>query len=324
MRVLRYLATALALQAVWVPVQAQTAPARAPMRFIVPFPAGGSADLVARTVARGLGDTLGQQVVVDNRAGAGGTIGMGLLARAAPDGLTVGLGTISTLALAPSLFRNLAYDPETAFEPITLISESPFILAVNPAVPARTLAEFIDLARAQPGRFNYGSIGSGTMIHFAGEHFSRLTGIRTVHVPYKGAAPALVDLLAGQVQFMIDQVASFQLQNLQAGRLRALAIAGPVRLSPLPDVTTAREAGLADFELVTWFSLMAPRGMPPEALARIGTAARNVLGASELREVFREQGVEAHASSPRELADRMARDRVRWAAIIKATGFQLD
>ncbi len=298
--------------------------ARGSIRFIVPFPAGGSADLVSRIVARGLGEALGQQIVVDNRAGAGGTIGSTLLARSSPDGLNIGLGTVSTLALAPSLYRSLAYEPDAAFEPITLISEAPFLLVVNGAVPARTLGEFIELARSRPGQLNYSSIGSGTILHFAGEHFNRLANVQTVHVPYKGAAPALVDLLAGQVQFMIDQVASFQVQNLQSGRLRALAVTGPARLSALPDVPTAREAGLADFELVTWFSLMAPRGTSSEAIARLGAAARSTLAGAELRELFREQGLEPRPSTPRELAERIGRDRLRWAGIIRATGFQLD
>ncbi len=306
-----------------VPNATSSAVARS-LRFIVPFPAGGSADLVARTIARGMGDVLGQAVVVENRAGAGGMIGTAAVAHAAPDGLSFGLGTISTLALAPSLYRTLPYDPDTALEPIGLISESPFLVVVNGALPARTLGELIELARTRPGQLNYASIGSGTILHFAGELFNRLAATQIVHVPYKGAAPALVDLLAGQVQMMIDQIASFQAQNLQSGRLRALAVAGPNRLAQFPDVPTAREAGLADFELVTWFALIAPRGTPAEVINRLSQASRSTLAGAELRTLFREQGVEPQASTPRELADRIKRDRARWAVIIKQSGFQLD
>ena len=220
---------------------AQSWPSR-PLRLIVPFPAGGSADLLGRALARKMSEGLAQQVVVENRAGAGGTIGIGAVAKSPADGYTLGLGTVSTLGMAPVVRADPPYDSLAAFAPVSLVASAPFLLVVNGSVPAKSLAELVELARSRPGQLNFASIGEGTLQHFSGESFKSLTGTAMVHVPYKGVAPALVDLLAGQVQIMFDILASFQLQNIQSGKLRALAVLGPARIAQLPAVPTTAES----------------------------------------------------------------------------------
>src|SRR5262249_53403706 len=236
-------------------------PAR-PARLIVPFPAGGSTDLIGRSLAKKLGEGLAQPFIVENRAGAGGTIGLATLARSPADGYTPGLGTVSTLGMAPVVRANPPYDSLAAFAPVSLVASAPFIVVVNAQVPAKSLGELIALARANPGRYNFGSIGDGTLQHFAGESFKSLAKVEIVDVPYKGVAPVLVDLLAGQVQIGFDVLASFQAQNIQSGRLRALAVLGPGRTARLPSVPTAAEAGLPGIDVTAWFGLIAPKGTP--------------------------------------------------------------
>jgi tripartite-type tricarboxylate transporter receptor subunit TctC len=314
---------ALALCLVCGTALAQVYPSH-PVRLIVPFPAGGSADLIGRAAAKKMSEGLGQQVLVGNRAGAGGTIGTGAVAKSAADGYTLGLGTVSTLAMAPVVRANPPYDSLAAFAPVSLVASAPFIAVVNASVPAKSLAELIALAKAKPGGLNFASIGDGTLQHFTGESFKSLAGIDIVHVPYKGVAPALVDLLGGQVQIGFDILASFQLQNLQSGRLRALAVLGPARIAQLPAVPTAAEAGLAGLAATAWFGLIAPKGTPPEAVARLNAEVRRAVASAELREAIATQGLEPVADSPQEFAELIEREMARWAQLAKAKGFRIE
>jgi len=301
----------------------ETYPTR-PVRLIVPFPAGGSADLIGRTLAKKMSEGLGQQVVVENRAGAGGTMGAGALAKSPADGYTLGLGTVSTLAMAPVVRANPPYDSLAAFAPVSLVASAPFILVVNGSVQAGSLAELVALAKSKPGGLNFASIGDGTLQHFTGESFKSLAGVDIVHVPYKGVAPALVDLLAGQVQIGFDILASFQLQNLQSGKLRALAVLGPVRTAQLPSVPTAAEAGLPGLAATAWFGLIAPKGTPAEVLARLNTEVRKAVASVELSGAIATQGLDAAASSPQEFAELIDKEMARWAQVVKTSGFKAE
>jgi tripartite-type tricarboxylate transporter receptor subunit TctC len=302
---------------------AEDYPAR-PARLIVPFPAGGSTDLIGRSLAKKLGEGLGQPLIVENRAGAGGTIGLAALAKAPADGYTLGLGTVSTLGMAPVVRANPPYDSLAAFAPVSLVASAPFIVVVNANVPAKSLDELIALARANPGRYNFGSIGDGTLQHFAGESFKSLAKVEIVHVPYKGVAPVLVDLLAGQVQIGFDVLASFQAQNLQSGRLRALAVLGPSRVAQLPSVPTAAEAGLPGIDVTAWFGLIAPRGTPPEIIAKLNAEVRKAVASAELREAISTQGLEPAADSPQEFAGVIEREIARWAQVVRTSGFRVE
>ena len=302
---------------------AEDYPAR-PLRLIVPFPAGGSTDLIGRSLAKKLGEGLGQALIVENRAGAGGTIGLAALAKAPADGYALGLGTVSTLGMAPVVRANPPYDSLVAFAPVSLVASAPFIVVVNANVPAKSLAELIALARANPGRYNFGSIGDGTLQHFAGESFKSLARVEIVHVPYKGVAPVLVDLLAGQVQIGFDVLASFQAQNIQSGRLRALAVLGPSRVAQLPSVPTAAEAGLSGIDVTAWFGLIAPRGTPAEIIARLNAEVRKAVASAELRDAISTQGLEPAADSPQEFAGVIEREIARWAQVVKTSGFKVE
>jgi tripartite-type tricarboxylate transporter receptor subunit TctC len=302
---------------------AQNYPSR-PVRLVVPFPAGGSADLIGRAAAKKMSEGLGQQVVVENRAGAGGTIGAVAVARSPADGYTLGLGTVSTLAMAPVVRANPPYDSLAAFTPVSLVASAPFILVVNASVPAKSLAELVALAKAKPGGLNFASIGDGTLQHFTGESFKSLAGVDIVHVPYKGVAPALVDLLAGQVQIGFDILASFQLQNLQSGRLRALAVLGPARVAQLPSVPTAAEAGLPGLAATAWFGLIAPKGTPAEVVARLNGEVRKAVASAELRDAIATQGLEPAADSPQEFAELIEKEMARWAQVVKTSGFKAE
>ena len=302
---------------------AQAYPARPP-HLIVPFPAGGSTDLLGRALAKKLSEGLGQQVIVENRAGAGGTIGVSAVAKSGADGYTVGLGTVSTLGMAPVVRAHPPYQSLSDFAPISLVASAPLLLVVTASVPANSLAELIALARARPGRLNFASIGEGTLQHFTAEHFKALTGTEIVHVPYKGVAPALVDLLAGQVQMSFDVLASFQVQNIQSGRLRALAVAGPARIARLPAVPTMAEAGLPGFEVTAWFGLIAPAGTPREIVARLNAEVRKAVASTEMREAISAQGFEPSAGSPEEFAALIRDEMAKWERVVRASGFKVE
>ena len=279
MRTRRFLKSLFALSLV-APVlwaNAQTYPAR-PLTIVVPFPAGGALDTVARVIAEQMRADLGQPVVVDNRAGAGGTIGSALVARAAPDGYTILLGSVATHAIAAGLYAKLAYDPIDDFAPITQLTSSPLVLTTSPQSKAKNVAELIAEAKAQPGRLNYASTGNGTALHIAGEVFRKATGVDVVHVPYGGGAQATSAMLAGEVSYVLGNP-QLVVSLIQSGRLRGLAVTGPARLAALPDLPTLKEAGIPGVDITTWFGLWAPKGTPAAVVERLNASARKALAA---------------------------------------------
>ena len=268
-------ALALATLTVWTGAQAQeTYPAR-PVKIIVPYAAGGPADLLARMVGEKLGPRLGQAVVVENRPGAGGHTGGEVVARSAPDGYTLVLATIAHNG-AVKLYKNLRYDPLTELQPVILLAESPSVLLVNQAVPARNVNELLTMARAKPGALSYGSAGNGSAMHMAAELFKHMTKIDYVHVPYRGGAPAMADLLGGQVQLLFESVGTAH-QHLKTGKVRALAVTSTVRNPSLPDVPTVAEAGVAGYSSVPWYTISAPRGVPQAIIDKLNTEINAVL-----------------------------------------------
>ena len=247
-----------------------------PIRLVVPFPAGGATDILAREVAKHLTETWGQSVVVDNRPGAGGNIGSELVAKSPPDGYTLEMGTVGTHAINASLYSKMPYDHVKDFVPVILVAGVPNVLVVNPSVPVNSVQEFIAYAKANPGKLNFASSGSGTSIHLSGELFKVMAGVQMTHVPYKGSAPALQDLLGGQVQLMFDNLPP-SLPQIKAGKLRALAVTSATRAPALPDVPTVAEAGLPGFEASSWFGVLAPAGTPPAIVAKLHGALMTVM-----------------------------------------------
>lgn len=301
---------------------AQAYPAR-PIKLIVPFPPGGPADILSRILAKKLSEGLGQQLILENRAGAGGTIGLEAAAKSPSDGYTLVLDSLSTLGIAPSLYRNLGYDPVKSFAPISLVATSPSVLVVNSSVPAASLRELIDLAKSRPGGLNFGSNGNGTIPHLAAVYFQSLTGVDIVHVPYKGVAPAVNDLLAGQIQ-MIFVVSSGLEQYIRGGKLRALAVASSRRLAQFPEVPTAAEAGLPGFETYTWFGLAAPHGTPPDVIQRLNAQVLGALAVKDVRDALFNQGLDSGGTSPEQFARFVAAEIEKWSPIVKASGIKLD
>ncbi|HEX9463600.1 MAG TPA: tripartite tricarboxylate transporter substrate binding protein [Alphaproteobacteria bacterium] len=302
---------------------AETYPAR-PVKLVVPFPPGGSGDLIGRTVSGRIGDALGQPIVVENHVGAGGRIGVDFVAKSPPNGYTIGIGTVSTLSMAPVLYANLPYDPLTSFAPIGMIVDSPVVIVVNAAVPAHSVKELVALAKAKPGQLNFASIGPGSLHHFSAEDFKLRTGTNMVHVPYTGSAPALIALLANEVQLLFDNVASFRIENFENGKLRALAVASSARLPQLPDVPTAAEAGVPGYEASAWFGLIAPAGTSPEIVARLNKALRQSLIAKDVLDVLAKQALNPGGGTPEHMTQVIKDGMARWAHVVEATGFKLE
>jgi tripartite-type tricarboxylate transporter receptor subunit TctC len=300
---------------------AQTYPTK-PLRFLVPFAPTGSADVMARLVGKRISEGLGQSVLIENQGGGGGTIAIEALARSQPDGYTVALGSVSTLSIAPLLNPNLRYDPLKSFAHISLTGSATQVLFVGGSVPAKDLRQLIELARAKPGTLNYGSNGIGAVPHLAGEMFKSLAGIDLVHVPYKGAGQVTTALLAGDVQLGFI-VPTGQEQNLQTGRLRALAVAGPKRLPSLPDVPTSAEAGLPGLQTYTWFGMSAAHGTPAPIVTRLNAEINRAVADKELQDTLIKQGVEARASTPQEYLRLVVTDTEKWSKIIKSAGITL-
>jgi tripartite-type tricarboxylate transporter receptor subunit TctC len=297
---------------------AQSYPVK-PVRYVVPFPAGGSPDIVGRLLADRLGRLWGQQVVVDNRSGAGGTIGAGIVARAAPDGYTLFQCNIASNAIAASLYAKLPYAPLADFAPISRIGTTASALVVHPALPAASIAEFIAYAKANPGKVSYGSSGAGTSPHLAMELFKIMTRIDVVHIAYKGAAPALADLIAGQVPVGISNIPAV-LSPVQSGRMRALAVTSAARSAQLPAVPTMMEAGLAGYEVTTWYGVCAPAGTPAVVLARLHAGILKVLNAPEMQQRLNELVVVAAPMSREDFAAYIGAETARWAQVVKDAG----
>jgi tripartite-type tricarboxylate transporter receptor subunit TctC len=301
---------------------AQPYPTR-PVKLLVPFPPGGNTDIVGRLLSQKLSDSFGQQVYVENRGGAGGTIGAEAAAKSPNDGYTLFFSTTGTLASAPSLQPNLRYDPIKDFAPITTLANAPVVVIVAVSLQPKNLRELIQLAKAQPGALKFGSAGTGHFVHIAGEMFKASAGVDLLHVPYKGVAQALIDLLGGRIDLMFDAFAQYE-PHLQSGKLRALAVANPTRLARLPDVPTTAEAGLPDYVLASWFGLAAPAGTPREIIDRVNAEARKALAGTDVREALAKLGLEPGGNSPQEYAAMIADELGKWRRAVKAAGIKLD
>lgn len=294
-----------------------------PITLVVSVSAGGSIDTIARSYAEGLSQSLGQPVVVENRPGANGNIAAMAVARAAPDGYTLLATGGSTLNLNPFLYRSLPFDPVKSFVPITMTARTNFILVVHPKLGVDTIEAFVALAKAQPGKLNYGSAGSGSLIQIATELFNTTAGVQTNHVPYKGLAPAVNDLLAGQIDFMFDSATT--MAHIQSGKLKALAVVGPNRLPALPEIKTLAEHGIKGVEAASgWHGLFAPAGTPAEIVEKLNAALQPILASASIKERIIALGAEPASSTSAELAKVLAEDLVRLEPIVKKTGASLD
>lgn len=290
-----------------------------PVRMVVAYPPGGSTDVAGRLLAERLGKSLGQQVIVDNRGGAGGTVGAGSVVRAEPDGYTLLLAASPEVSIAPTTMKALAYDPVADLVPVSLVGQVPFFLVVNPQVPAQTLQEFIAYARANPGKLNYSSFGNNTSNHLNGELFKSLARFDAQHVPYKGSGPSITDLIGGQVQYTLDTPPAV-LEHVRAGRLRALAVATTRRLPTAPNVPTFAEAGLPDFMGGTWFGLLAPAKTPPAIIERLNRETVALLASDELSKAFNDRNIVPSGNSP-EAFGRFIRAEVdKWKSLAGKVG----
>jgi tripartite-type tricarboxylate transporter receptor subunit TctC len=300
---------------------AQPYPAK-PVRLVLPYPPGGGSDTIARPLAQRLSENLGQPVVVDNRGGAGGNVGMEVVARASPDGYTIVLALTAQLAVNVSLFRKLPYDPVRDYEPITLLGSGPYLLIVHPSLPVTTVKELVALARARSGELTYGSAGNGSGAHLATELLKTMTGINMLHVPYKGGGPALVDLLAGQVQVLFaTHLTSWP--HVQGGRARALAVSTARRATGL-ELPTMAEAGVPGFDSGVWYGILAPAGTPREIIARLNTEIARVLNQPDYRKLLVANSIEPIGSPPEELGRFIKSEIAKYAKVVKAAGLRID
>jgi len=294
-----------------------------PIRIVVPFAAGGGVDILTRILARNMESLLGQPVVVDPKPGAGGNVGVEAVAKSAPDGYTLLMATTGTHTINPGLYKTLPFDPVKDFRPISIIASVPNLLVVNPAVPAKSVAELVALARQNPGKLNFGSFGNGTSNHLSGELFKATAGIDIVHVPYKSAPQAVADLVGGQLQMAFVNT-PLALPQVEAGKLRALAVTGAKRSAATPQFPTMEEAGVKGFVVESWYGLMAPAGTPDAVVARLHAAVLKALADPALVESFRKQGADVETSTPAEFSARIVAEGSRWAEIIRVSGAKLD
>jgi tripartite-type tricarboxylate transporter receptor subunit TctC len=298
-------------------------PART-VRFIVPYPPGSGTDIVARMLGQKLAEAWGQQVVVDNRPGAGAIIGVDAIAKAAPDGYTIGIADNGPLAINPALYPKLPYNPIRDLVPVTLVANLPFILVVHPSVAATSVAELVALARARPGQLNYASVGNGSAVHLATELLKTRAGIDLVHVPYKGSAPALTGVLAGEASVMFVNLLS-SLPMVKAGKLRALATGTPKRLIAMPDLPTVAEAGVAGYEYQAWFGVVAPAGTPRAIVERLNADLRRVIAMPDIRErMINQGGLEPVGGSAESFAAMIPAEIEHWGRVVRETGARVD
>jgi tripartite-type tricarboxylate transporter receptor subunit TctC len=301
--------------------QGEPFPSR-PIRIVVPYAPGGIADLLARLIAERLGPLVKQTVVVENRPGAGGHLGGELVAKSPADGYTLVLATIAHNG-ATAMYKGLKYNPATDLQPVILVAESAGVLIVHPDVPAKTLQEFTALVKAKPGQLNYASAGNGSAIHMATELYKHMTGTYIVHVPYRGSGPAMADLLGGQVQLMFENIAT-ALPQIKAGKVRALAVTGRQRNPSLPDVPTLAESGVPGFAAEPWYTISAPRGLPPEVLRRLNADLNTVIRSAELRARWEALGVMPLGGSPEDAVRRNAAENERWTKVIQAAQIRAE
>ena len=293
-----------------------------PVRMVVPFAPGGATDIIGRLVAQKLADRLGQSVVVENKPGAGTTIGNAEVAKAKPDGYTF-LFAPTPFVISQVVYPTLPYDPQKDFAPVSLLAVSPFILVVNAAFPAKTTSELVAIAKAKPGTVSFASAGNGTVPHLAGELFKLRAGVDIVHVPYKGGGPAIVDLVSGQVPMMFATPIEVS-AHVQSGRLRVLGTTSLARLAAMPDVPTLSESGYPDFEVLSFFGVLAPAGTPPEIVDRVAADLAAVMELPEVRDRFAQQSAEARVLGPAAFSAFLARERDKWADIVKRSGAKVD
>jgi len=301
---------------------AQTFPNRT-ITLVIPFAPGGSTSIVGRVIADRMSQLLGQSIVVDNRPGAGGTVGTKYVAKCDPDGYTILLGYTGTLAIGPSLYRNVGYDPRKDFAPIGLIGNAPSTLVVHPSFPAHTVAELIAYAKANPGKVNYGSAGTGSVNHITGEYFARTAGITLVHIPYKGTGPALTDLLGWHIPMALAPIPATN-PNVAAGLLRALAVTGRNRSILMPDVPTLAESGLPGFEASLYYGLVAPAGTPRPVIDRLNTELRTALASDEVKKQLAQDGTEITPDTPEDYAQFIDKDERKWSELVKASGVEQE
>ena len=300
----------------------QSYPAR-PVRWIVPFAPSGPTDLMSRAVAEKLSQRFGQQFVVDNRPGAGGNIGAEVVAKSAPDGYTLMIGHVGTHAINATLYPKIGFDPVKDFSPITMIATLPLALVVHPSVPARNVKELIAHAQARPGQLNFASAGNGGPTHLTGELLKSSAGIDIVHVPYKGNAAALTDLIGGRVQIMFSNMLT-SMPHVRAGKLRAIAISSPKRTPQAPDLPTVAESGVAGFSAVPWYGVLGPAGMPRALVARLNSEIARALALPEMHERFVAQGIDLQASTPEQFATLIRTELVKWRKVVRDAGAKVD
>ncbi|HWI15948.1 MAG TPA: tripartite tricarboxylate transporter substrate binding protein [Burkholderiales bacterium] len=293
-----------------------------PLRMVIPYAPGGPVDIVGRVVGAKLGDALGQQIIIDNRAGAGGNIALEIVAKSAPDGYTLLMGANGPIAINPSLYRNMPVDTLKELHALTMVASSAMILVAHPSLPASTVKELIALAKARPGGINYASSGSGSTAHLASELFKSMAGVQMVHVPYKGAGPALADLVGGQVQTMFTGISS-TLPYVKSGKLKALAVSSEKRLPIMPELAAVAE-DLPGYEVATWYGVFTPVGVARGVLERLHGALVQVLGTADAQQRLAALGADAHTNTPAQFAAAIRAERAKWARIIKESGAKAD
>ncbi|MGZ8208881.1 MAG: Bug family tripartite tricarboxylate transporter substrate binding protein [Burkholderiales bacterium] len=294
-----------------------------PVRMVIPFPPGGTTDILGRIASQKLSEALGQQVVPDNRSGASGNIGTEQVAKAPPDGYTLLTAPGSTLTIHPSLYAKLGFDPLRDFAPVTILAGVPNLLVVHPSLPVRNVKELIALAKSKPDQLNYASTGAGQSTHLSMELFKNMAGVKIVHVPYKGSAPAVTDLLGGHVPMMFDNMPS-ALPHVKAGKLRALGVSTSKRSPTAPDVPTVAESGLPDFDVTVWFAVLAPAATPRDIVTRLNRVLVKALQGADVREKLASQGAEPIGNTSEQFTGQMKADLAKWAKVVKAANIKLD
>jgi tripartite-type tricarboxylate transporter receptor subunit TctC len=294
-----------------------------PVRLVVPYPPGSGTDIAARILGQKLTESWGQQVIVDNRPGAGAIIGVEAVAKAAPDGYTIGIADTGPLAINPALYPKLPYNPVRDLAPVTLVANLPFILVVNPSLPVHNVAELVALAKSKPGQINYASVGNGSAVHLATELFKTRAGINLTHIPYKGSAPALQGLLGGEASVMFVNLLSAK-SLVQSGKVRALAAAPGKRIAAMPDLPTIAEAGVRDYAFEAWFGIVAPAGTPKPVIEKLNQDLRRVIALPQVREVFDQGGFEPVGSSVESFANLIPVEMERWGKLVRETGAKVE